>query len=422
MLHVKKKSKMLADAWLDTLFDALFVLYLFTHIALGWNAGYAWLRHLVTLGYLYVSLLLTASDIRKRGGRICVNAYIRWGSCVLIYFAASAAWSFSVSETVKIFIAAALSCIVVYPLTIRIRKPCDIRRVMNLLITGSCITGAYVLLKYQNTNGIVRLGFDENHGNIINILSHMCAFASVFSLRNMTDAFRHKRKTAFVLWCLLDAFLIYIVLRTGSKMGMILLLFGYYFFFFFMMHGKYRLIYTLAAIAAGYAGFRFLLRIDMVHQLYARAFQILFNFIFRRGGYVDISTSDRSGMILAGIRLWSRRPVLGWGAGTFASVSGFGMYAHNNYIELLSNLGISGLGVFYSYVLSSAVRLFQCPKKGNSLCSLGAVLCIMIFTVDMSSVYYTGFLTWTYFVLANKTAVFAFKIPKHNRKDRRVSE
>ncbi len=422
MLYVKKKSKIPADAGLDTLFDILFVLYMFTHIALGWNAGYAWLRHLFTIGYLYMAFLMTAFDIRKRGGHICVNDYIRWGSMVLIFFAASAVWSFSAIETVKTFIAAAMSCAVVYPMTIRIRKPCDVRRVMNLLIIGSCMTGAYVLLRYQNTNGIIRLGFDENYGNIINILSHMCAFASVFALRNITDACRQKKVLASVFWCFLDAFLIYIVFRTGSKMGIILLLFGYYFFFFFIMSRKYRVIYTFAVIAAGCAGLKLLIQIDIVNQLYVQAFHILLDFIFQRGGYTDISTADRSGMILTGISLWSQRPVLGWGGGTFASISGFGMYAHNNYIEMLSNFGVLGLGIFYSYILSSAARLFRCHKRGNSLYSLGAVICILIFTVDMSSVYYTSFMTWTYFVLVNKTAVFALQIPKNNGEGRRISE
>ncbi len=64
--------------------------------------------------------------------------------------------------------------------------------------------------------------------------------------------------------------------------------------------------------------------------------------------YEDSSFQTRADMIQQGLHLWSQAPFFGNGLDAFEGLSGQGTYAHNNYVELLCNLGIVGTLLFYS--------------------------------------------------------------------------
>ncbi|HLP78571.1 MAG TPA: O-antigen ligase family protein [Candidatus Paceibacterota bacterium] len=79
--------------------------------------------------------------------------------------------------------------------------------------------------------------------------------------------------------------------------------------------------------------------------------------------YEDSSFQTRADMIQQGLHLWSQAPVFGNGLDAFEGLSGQGTYAHNNYVELLCDLGIVGTVLFYSMyglvlIRAARVRLF----------------------------------------------------------------
>lgn len=101
--------------------------------------------------------------------------------------------------------------------------------------------------------------------------------------------------------------------------------------------------------------------------------------------YRDSSFDKRLEMTQQAIRLWKAAPLAGWGTDAFARVSGFGMYAHNNLAELLCDLGLVGIFLFYSlygYILLKAKRL---PAPLN--------ICLVVFVV-LLLVVDTGLVTY----------------------------
>lgn len=60
------------------------------------------------------------------------------------------------------------------------------------------------------------------------------------------------------------------------------------------------------------------------------------------------SISGRIFLINTGYKLWKESPLFGLGFSQFSNLSGFGAYAHNNYIELAVSGGIIGMILFYS--------------------------------------------------------------------------
>ena len=108
--------------------------------------------------------------------------------------------------------------------------------------------------------------------------------------------------------------------------------------------------------------------------------------------YEDGSTSQRSDLITEGIRLWPERPLLGWGPGQYASVNkvGFGVYSHNNFIEVLVNFGLLGFFIFYSvhiYLLRKLFKLKKMKQRNNEVNWL-LVMLFSLLIIDLTFVTY----------------------------------
>lgn len=97
------------------------------------------------------------------------------------------------------------------------------------------------------------------------------------------------------------------------------------------------------------------------------------------------SYNIRVDMVHQAIRFWQASPVLGMGTDAFRRISGYGMYAHNNYAELLCDLGVLGTLLFYGihfYIL------FKCLRLAMPLKLYCMVFVVMLLVLDMGAVSY----------------------------------
>ncbi|MGD9613400.1 MAG: O-antigen ligase family protein [Kiritimatiellia bacterium] len=62
----------------------------------------------------------------------------------------------------------------------------------------------------------------------------------------------------------------------------------------------------------------------------------------------DGSSQQRLELVLIGLRMFAKNPLIGNGLGQFSTVSGMGRYAHNELAEIASATGIPGLILYYS--------------------------------------------------------------------------
>jgi hypothetical protein len=129
------------------------------------------------------------------------------------------------------------------------------------------------------------------------------------------------------------------------------------------------------------------------------------NQVLARTGKLDenregSSVYIRERMVSVGLQLWAKQPIEGHGAGQFMSLSGFGMYAHNNYVELLANDGIIGLVLYYTLPAAMLFWVLR-PRKHspfsvetrlNVVITLLAVLVLDVVTVTLRSKGYWVFL------------------------------
>jgi O-antigen ligase len=101
--------------------------------------------------------------------------------------------------------------------------------------------------------------------------------------------------------------------------------------------------------------------------------------VFGGNNKADASTSLRLSMVEWGIEWFKSKPWFGYGVNNYRVLFGYidtaygstGVYAHNNYIELLVDLGIAGTSLYYSmylYILIRSMRLFRKMDELQVLC------------------------------------------------------
>ena len=116
-------------------------------------------------------------------------------------------------------------------------------------------------------------------------------------------------------------------------------------------------------------------------------------FILLQGGQSAVSSDNlRMTLVEIGLKQWMNKPIVGYGIDTYKyynrAVTGHFYYAHNNYVELLYDLGIIGFILYYSCIVKI---LYRCKKTIN-ICReyklLGAGLIIMLLLFDFGGISY----------------------------------
>jgi hypothetical protein len=81
------------------------------------------------------------------------------------------------------------------------------------------------------------------------------------------------------------------------------------------------------------------------------------------GPQVEASSSARMAMLTRAVELWSEHPLLGCGFGGFATLSGFGVYSHTTFGEVLCNGGLVGLTLVLVFYLVPATQLAGLARR-----------------------------------------------------------
>ena len=107
------------------------------------------------------------------------------------------------------------------------------------------------------------------------------------------------------------------------------------------------------------------------------------------------STTERQLLIKEAFAVFTKHPFVGTGLDTFALQSTPKLYAHNNYVEILADLGIVGFMIFYSiyfYLVKRVRRIFDPDIKFILFMTISSLLFIEIGTVSYSIKLYMIFL------------------------------
>ena len=121
-------------------------------------------------------------------------------------------------------------------------------------------------------------------------------------------------------------------------------------------------------------------------------FERFFDMLQGTGG--DGSSIERQAMINTGLSAFWDRPLFGHGINCFKDIFktvGREAYAHNNYIELMVDVGIVGLLVYYAYL----IYILIVPKRFTKDVLFASSLLLAVLVTDYGRVSYNdGFLQY----------------------------
>ena len=170
-----------------------------------------------------------------------------------------------------------------------------------------------------------------------------------------------------------------------------------------------RLMVTLAAACGCFTG------LFLGHWIYQNGGEILA--VQRTLDYEDSSFRLRAEMAEQGIQLWKQAPLFGNGLDAFRGLSGQGTYSHNNYVELLCDLGLLGALVFYSLHAQILVRAAQARPILRLYCW---IFVVMLLLADLGYVSYASkqSVMILMFLTVVTTSRYGFGHRRHSAKDR----
>ena len=272
----------------------------------------------------------------------------------------------------------------------------DIKKISwaNVLSTGVLI---FILFARGDLTGFStsnRFGQDLfGNSNILASLLMKSALYAVWLLVYSENKVIHK----IILALCLAASYYGMFLSGGRKFIIIPIVFLYILLMFKQdSRGRKHMVKYTAVVAAVVAVVYYLImNIPAFYAVIGERMESLFSFFLTGSSLSGSSAEQRADMISFGLQKWIQSPIWGYGFDSFKyynrSMTGHFYYSHNNFVELLYNLGIIGFVIYYWYYW----KLFYVAWKGKTKYTpevrafvIGLVLSMLVF--EYGAVNYTG--------------------------------
>lgn len=251
----------------------------------------------------------------------------------------------------------------------------------TIIYTSAVISLSYLIAsEMQNfITGGIRIG-DSLSGNV-NVAGANFGILSEFLAYICT---KDKTKFSYILFGTVAA----IMLLTGSKMSIILLVLD---LLFFIKSSKNKvntfLIVFIVALIMVFAVFTIPFFYNIIG---VRIEDMIFSLFGVGKGVASHSTDVRKVMIQEGFRFFWDHPIIGGGEKYFATrTSTIYGYSHCNYVEILCNAGIIGFLLYFGPLFKNLKKMISFKNKDASFMQLAITLLIGRFFLDWMQVTYS---------------------------------
>ena len=222
-----------------------------------------------------------------------------------------------------------------------------------------------------------------------NAFGHLCAVCVVLWLYK----FQHDGKH---VWCLIPTLAFVVVLLfTKSRLSIFIAAASVAVFLVLSSHSFLKRLGVVVVVYGALVIVSWaLLNIPALYELVGFRFAAMLGMM----GSVDASTTTRGDMTQIAFELFAKNPITGVGFANYAvyyynDYSGWAMtYAHNNYAELLADLGIIGVFTYYAVPIWCLFSLVKCRNKAvnRKLHFMLIALSVCLLISDYASISYTN--------------------------------
>lgn len=194
-------------------------------------------------------------------------------------------------------------------------------------------------------------------GNNTNTFGYILLYAAIIAFYK---AYIKKER----LWYLAEALLLFGCVLSSSRKAIAVVAFGILFIVFFAFRRKGHFFHFLIVIGIIVAAFIFFMENEVLYEIIGKRLENLIDFTSNNSSVYEMGSLQlREYYVDFAKLLFKRKPVLGQGFANFATLlaaetkASHAIYAHNNYWELLADLGIIGFITYYWFYFYLLIKL-----------------------------------------------------------------
>lgn len=326
------------------------------------------------------------SIFRKK--KMIIYGIFVWAVIFWVFYFLSALWASNASDTLSNVALAIqiLGLFIFIPTYITDKKSMNI--VLKLLLCSLVCTAFILLAKTPLSDfGTVRLG--EAIGLNPNAFGLRMAIGAIialylFHIEDKTNKFHR------ILFLVTILVLFGFALLSGSKKALVAIILGLIGCELLLAKGIKVVMKIIGISLAIFALFVLIFSNQQFYDIIGFRLEKTFYTLTDQASskYTDRSLEERRFYIERAINLFKRYPIAGYGGNNFRTYMGeinysHVAYSHNNYVELLSTLGIIGFFIYYSLwvvALYWLIKIFLYEKKKDG-CSPATVLFLTMLVI-----------------------------------------
>lgn len=375
----------------------------------GITVAFIALREIVP--FLYGAQLLFISYMGliaiKNLNRLFTTQYVVVYGIFFIWCCLSVLWSPAIDKTMAAAASVGQMIVICSLMTLYLVSIENIEKVLYGIAIASIIMIVFLVLKTQPSEWVNiitgsfsvssdkgRIGYSIGHHP--NAMGNLCALLAFVWLYFYDKT---KRKI-YLIWVLLLSF---ILLFTKSRAA-ILMLIMYFFGYIFLCKKRRFLFIKLipTIIILSFILYWAIFNIPILYEMIGFRIEGMFG-VFSSNYTIDASSYTRINMIKYGIDMFIKHPFTGVGFGNYGYYAYHyydlfsETYAHSNYIEILSGLGVVGIFLYYILPVISCITLGMTLKRTNGsqrkICAFLFVAIIVRLITDLIKITYNDELT-----------------------------
>lgn len=300
--------------------------------------------------------------------------YFYWGICFVSYAALSLFWASSRSTSLEqlnnVIWAISLNVMIARFIVVK-NIPFD--RICKIMIGCFLILLVNTLLVGELSLSDSRLVIGINENDYGKIASNLGLFILLYSVLT--------KKRALLLLMIPQIALVFL---SGSRKALIST--AFYILLVILYKNPKQILKNLfvGGIIMAFL-LMLLIRVDFFYQVIGHRVVGIVD-IFSEQGTADGSLISRFNMISLAWEMFKESPITGHGLNNFKYMAYYNTYSHNNYLELLTGLGLVGLVLYYIPFMRILFSSFKFRRKYPFEMLLTIGVLTMLFILDWSNV------------------------------------
>lgn len=338
--------------------------------------------------------------------KLYFDLYVKWMLSFTIFAGLSFFWAISLANAAYRYQTLVLNFICIYCLLVYL-KSCPTR--INIILKTLCFAPLILETRVIVSYGLLAFANTRSLDGIMspNSIGMRAAIAVVLGTFFLVKQGKHKALYLPSIFLNLA-----IVILSASRKAIFFMIVPLLLHYVLCQNNslKFWRNFTIVLLLIGLTYYG-IMNIPFVYDLVGYRIETMINGILGLGK-TDGSTSLRLKMIKWGFKWFKRKPWFGYGLNNYKSLLGRmntsygreGVYAHNNYVEMLVNLGITGTAIYYFIYLKLFMKAVRARKRLNGLqqilvCIFGAIVLGEIGMVTYIELYVQIIIALTWAVL-----------------------